>query len=592
MSLADSLPPAIRFAAFMAACLIGVHSGLSQQMRGSPQLKSLEEEPSALVAIAESSGGVGEGAADSASSASRGNDGLENVQQVSGQAYGEIPSGVAYSSIFRDTGSPFYKLALPSKEQVKVGNSSEELSLRVPRLQLRGLDIPFLQRSFAPENAHLKLGPVYMRFGSLSGALIASDNINLTGSNRESGCIAAVRLGITVEAQLTEGFQLAVGGSVIYLPLVGKVGFDAGNRYYGFLMDLEYIPELASQLSYSAQIAGWNVLFADDVRVRRGTYLEGTRDDFYRFGSSEELYEDRAGRFAFYAPKKATSQGSIDINSIQRNSPNEDFTFLSNMLSVATSRLLPTEAQLNARAYREDLWYLNGGRNGLPTWRNVASVGVISERENLRFKPFSYYEVMKTSQMESGADQLIYAGVVGPISDQLSLLTRAGVAMGYQGRNDALWRIELSHEAGPYTTEWLVYSRELSDFHDSISQGFDYQLRQVLGRGLNATVFARLRSIESRTGDLGARDEFRSGLLLSYQLGPKTEMGLGGIYAGITGSEEGDKNETWTLRYDIAYHPTDSLTARLLYQYQKTDQSRGSSYYENLVFLTLTKTFQ
>jgi len=195
--------------------------------------------------------------------------------------------------------------------------------------------------------------------------------------------------------------------------------------------------------------------------------------------------------------------------------------------------------------------------------------------------------------MDSGVDQLLYSGLRGPITDQLNFTGRVGLLRNYRGGEDVLWRAELDHVAGAYTTESLAYSRELTEFHDDIIQGLDYSLQQILGPDLKAIYFANLGKVEFQTGDLSSRKEFRTGLLFVYTLSPKTEMHLGGTYADLSGPSHLNDSKTWTLRYEINYSATDTLTARLLYQYQKRSAAGpNSSYYENLVFLMLTKSFQ
>lgn len=533
---------------------------------------------------------------------------------------------VPYSSVFRGTGGPVGSnlfsgsrdpLGLGLNPSLGVGNSAQEnakvgegdarITADLPSVQLGFPNLPytpFLHRGFAPEDAHLKLGPIYVRFGEAMGALLASDNVNLDAVNREAGCIAVVRLGLTVVAQLTEGWQFAVSGLISYLPFTGKVGVDVTSGldtgFGSFLLGVDYAPLLKSQLSYQVTLGDWPLVFADEAQINRGWYANETRDDFYRFNGRSSIgqYEDRAGRYVFAAPYTRFRTNSFFDR--QRNGSfkqdNFDLTYLSNVVSVATSRLLPNEVQASARAYREDLWFYNNGNqgdSGLPHWREVATVELNSQRENLRFKPFMGYEVVKTSQMDSGVDQDVYVGVRGPITDQLSLYSKISLARGYTGEEGVFWNVRLDHQIGPYTTESLSYERRWTEFHDEIVQELEYRLRQILGPDLIGTFYAAHGRIENRFGQMTSAEDTRLGLLLTYDMSPRTQMNLGATFAQTDNNQDNTTVRTWTARYDINYHATDALTARLLYQYQKTEVDQANSdYYENMVMLMLTKTFR
>lgn len=220
---------------------------LAQQMRGNPPLLSLGE-PSAsateVAATSEAAPAIAESpenadaTGDTPASAGGGQEGGNGEGASAGGAGGDPPLRIPYSSVFsgmdggpigsnvfRGTGGPLggfgRGLTPPSvlSEQVKNGEGHAKFSLGLPGLRARlpslsNINVPFLHRRFSPEKAHLKMGPVYVRFGELSGALLASDNVNLEQTNRDAGCISVVRLGMTVMAQLTEGLQFAVAGTL------------------------------------------------------------------------------------------------------------------------------------------------------------------------------------------------------------------------------------------------------------------------------------------------------------------------------------------------------------------------------------------
>jgi uncharacterized protein (PEP-CTERM system associated) len=98
-----------------------------------------------------------------------------------------------------------------------------------------------------------------------------------------------------------------------------------------------------------------------------------------------------------------------------------------------------------------------------------------------------------------------------------------------------------------------------------------------------------LGSIEDLSGVSEERQEFRSGIRLAWQPGPKTRVRLSGTYTELDGGED-RHTEVWTGRLELGYHFTDTLLARLVYQYQTRSSNREEdTYQENLVFLSLTK---
>ena len=86
------------------------------------------------------------------------------------------------------------------------------------------------------------------------------------------------------------------------------------------------------------------------------------------------------------------------------------------------------------------------------------------------------------------------------------------------------------------------------------------------------------------------RVEYRTGLRLSLQAGPRTNLILTATYA-LVDSADGQSN-TLTGRAELSHYFTDSFLARLIYQYQENDSDfRRQSYYENLIYFSLTKYF-
>lgn len=471
-------------------------------------------------------------------------------------------------SIFRTTGA-----SRPSLRDSSNYGEPWSLSNVETHTQFGGVGIPFLSRSFEPKDAHLKLGPLYFRFTSVSASILHSDNVDLQETNREGGWLAITQLEGVIIAQLTEGLQLAVAGTLVYLPLESRAGIL--TQASGLVS-----PAMHTQISWKTEILGWPVIFADDFSVGTGSYSGGTRNNFAIFGDPEP---DRTHR-VFH------QQATFNESTSSLNSPSErDFLYFSNIVSAATVKMLPNEVLLQARVVHENLWYNSDGR-GLPALRDEATVEASWQRENLRFKPFIEYDVARTDQTP-GINQTIRMGVRGPITDQLDFAGNVGmfIPSGGQGASP-VWGLGLYHVAGPYTTEDLLYQREATEFQDEIVQSVQYHLRQVLGPTLFGDFYVGYGITDSIFDALQThQNELLAGLRLTYTPSPRTQFRLGVVYNRISGYGSA---EVWTGRLEVNRYISDTVSLQLAYQYQQRESDvPNDSYYENLFIFTLSKYF-
>ncbi len=512
--------------------------------------------------------------------------GLNGVTNLPSGAYQPERIGFRYSSIFRSTG-PIYNspIQVPPVEPTFRASPSIRggINLNLPSLYS---GIPLLQQGFEPTDADLKIGPVFWKFRALTGAVLASDNINLTHDHRESGTISIISLSSSLIAQITEGLRLAVSGSFVFFPNKGKFGISgfASNDIYN--LGLSGSPYLRSQILWDTNIGGWNVVLADDFEVGLGSFSNDFRNDFALFEGFNFDEEDRAGRYIFRPPDDPGDYNDSRARDYREN--RADIMVFSNTVSALTERLLPTQTRLRVRIFRQDLWYNQGGR-GLPSLREGAQVLLASERENLRFKPYLTYEATR-SDIQDKFDHEIRIGIAGPITDQLHFRGEFGHYWSAYGDDGTLWTAILHHTAGPYTTEELFCTRSLSSFNEEVRESIGYRISQVFGPKLTGDAFIIRSKIEDLRGDNPDRTELRTGVRLLLTAGPKTSVSLSGIYGRSDSDIE--RIETWTGRLEIGYNFTDTLLARLAYQYRQYDSNIiEASYYENLVVLSLTKYF-
>ena len=498
-------------------------------------------------------------------------------------AYQSPPTpGVPYSKIFRDTGAPYTNpLNRPAvTPSVQTESVEARATLGLPSLNAA---FPLLQRGFEPQDADLKFGPVFFKLQGLSAAGLWSDNINLTENNRESGTIGILTISGAIIAQLTEGLRLAVSGSFVYLPLQNEAGIAGFGLYAPYLLGFDDEPIVRSEITWNTIIGGWNVVFADDFRIGIGRFSNNVRDDAVLFNGGGFNGYDQAGRYIFRAPQDPIASNSRSSDERSDTS----VLYYSNVISAQADRLIVGKTRLRVQASHENLWY-NQGNRGLPKLRDQINVSLVSERENLRFKPFIIYQALKTDVQDS-FEHIVRAGVDGPITDQLQLHAELGYYYGNH-ENAFLWGISLRHQAGPYTEESLFFGRAVNSFHDEINEIVGYNIRQILGPKLVADAFFLRDDIHDLSGDGFSRIEYRTGLRFSIHAGPRTNFILTGTYALVESA--GGQSNTLTGRAEATHYFTDSFLARLIYQYQESNSDfPNQTYYENLIYFSLTKYF-
>lgn len=497
-------------------------------------------------------------------------------------AYQDAPTpGVSYSRIFRDTGAPYTNPLNPIAITPSVRTESVEANVSV------GLPLvasfPLIQRGFAPQDADLKFGPVFFKLQGLSAGVLWSDNINLTETNRESGTIGIVTISGAIIAQLTEGLRLAVSGSLVYLPLKNELGIAGFGVNAPFLFGFDNQPIVRSEITWNTIIGGWNVVFADDFHIGVGRYSNNVRDDAILFDGGGFDGYDQAGRYVFRARQTSFSDNDRDFD----NESNNDFIYFSNTVSAQADRLIVGKTRLRVQVAHQNLWYNQGGR-GLPTLRDQVNVSLVSERENLRFKPFFVYEALKTDLMDSFI-QSVRVGIDGPITDQLLLHAEVGYYFG-NGEHGLLGLVSLRHQAGPYTQQSFFFGRSLNTFYDQVEEGIGYNIRQIIGPKVGADAFVLYNNIYNLDGEGPSYKEFRTGLRFSIVAGPRTNFILTGTYSVL--DYEAGQSRTWTGLAQVTHYFTNTLLARLAYQYQQNDSDFfDRSYYENVVFFSLAKYF-
>jgi len=345
------------------------------------------------------------------------------------------------------------------------------------------------------------------------------------------------------------------------------------------------------KLRLNFEVGDWPINIIDRFSPGYSNFQFGSVENYgILLGSQSEAESDALGRFVFRTPAEP-ARTELNAADPALRYGDADASFYVNSIVASTNHLMTNAVRVQASIYQDNLWY-NQGRRGLPDLRQGAIVTISDEREELRFKPFITYEAERSSY-DQAFGQRLYLGLRGPIDDQISLLAQAGLFFD-QARDltTVLWDLRLHHDAGPFTSEDLVFGRDLTYFDDSLETFAFYQINQVLGPRLTGRAFLVYSEDQDLLGQYGETDAWRTGLSLDCRLGPKTHAVGQLFYNHFHGADDA---ESWIARLTLDYQWTDTFRVNLIYQYQKYDAFRasvfGTSYFENLVVLRLTKSF-
>ena len=530
---------------------------------------------------------------------------------VAAQPGGELDvseGGVPVTRLVSDPGMPYENVfrnqaILGGTKQPKVGPGGR-LSFGLPGAAMSsGMQLPFVTRGFSPSDATLKLGRFYMDVGPLSGSVLWTDNKNRSSTDRQTGIISVARLEFQGLVQWNEGLQFAIRGAAIWLPFQNEAGldgfglFDPVNARFGAAGGR--IP-LRAQFVYDFVLSKWDMQFIDDFSADFTDGFFGIRGEF-----ADELVvtdpiafneQDRAGRYRFGGTGASTTSRAGRTTQLDTAQQLDTRSLvLRNLVGLSATRSVPTNTRMTLFASHQDQWYFDNPI-AMPAKIDTAGVIAVNERENMRFKPFASYRGRQINT-RPGLDQIAEGGVFGPITDQLDFLGSAGWSKaGRSNQENLIWQINLNHTAGPYTTQTLSFSRQVSDPepNSDLIEVLSYRITQILGPDLTGQIFARWITFDDLDNNLMNSKQWVIGARLLYRVSPRTDILAQVVRTQI---EEDDPavgdSIYWTGRLTMGHKFSESLTGRVAYSYENRDGGVvGNTYEENLVVLTIEKQFR
>lgn len=501
-----------------------------------------------------------------------------------------VDGGKPASQIIGDTGAPYDNLFRSlrvggSPLQPKVGAGQGFVA--VPVLSAPSVHLPLIHRGFRPEDAELKIGRFYLDIRQASASFLFSDNVNATETGRKNGYIGIARLDAAMLFQINDGLQIALAGSVVYLPFQNKIGI-AG---FGIADPLDVLfgfgPIAQAQIAYDFILGGWDMRVYDDFRVTTAQYESKLQLD-QQFEGAQFKDKDVAGRYIYSDGTRNTlgdnrfRKGTLSVQNLEYH----------NVAGISGSRMVPTVSRATFGYTHENIWYGGNNQNQISS-RDTGRAGIVSERENLRFKPFINYET-STDNARHGWDHTLRSGVFGPVTENMDFLGDAGYYWSDESVGSGMiWTLALHHTLGPRTYHSLEYGRTITEPARDLVQYLEYRLSQILAPDITGQIFGEwLRYENERTARSGGT-EWRGGAQLNYNISPKSNLRATGTYTKSTpDSALSTAYERYTGRIEFSRKHSETFQSVLIYQYEQLDSSApGGSYFENLMVLSLRKTF-
>lgn len=510
-----------------------------------------------------------------------------------GQTATRLEGGKPAVEIVGDTGAPYESLFRPARLggdalTPKVGAGKGGID--IPMLRAPTYNIPLVERGIRPEDAEIKIGQFYVDLREASASVLYSDNVNASETARKSGIISIVRLSTGVMYQVNDGIRLALSGTFIYLPFKGKAGVNGFGISDPLDAEFGAQPVAHAQLAYDFLWGGWDFTVLDDFSVNTANYAAGyTIDQQFRGAEFDEA--DTAGRYS-YRDSEGAGRNERSRSRISRLT-SEDLVYR-NLARIEASRMIPTVTRATFALDHENYWY-QGQNAGSISRRDSFTASLVNEKKDVRFKPFVYYHT-SNDDVHEGWDHTATAGFRGPVTENMDFLGDTGYYWQTGGRNNHtsfLWRIRFDHTPGPLSQQSLEYGQTVTSPERDLDEYLTYRYFRLLGPHLSGELFGERHHFEDLDDNNSGSTEYRAGVRLTYDLGRVADLRATVYYTRLENDAafRGDY-DILTARIEYTHRLGETVQAELTYQYEDRNSSvAGNSYYENLVIMTLRKSF-
>lgn len=430
-----------------------------------------------------------------------------------------------------------------------------------------------LTRSFSPDLATIKAGPLYFDLLYFGIGAIWSDYNGNNGPQKTDGFISNVNTGVRGLLRITDTIYFSLAAQLMYLPGTNEFAFSLGNGSGSALV---------ANLSYGDSIGPWSVMFYDNFSGRPGiNFLPHTTEP----GS------DQAGRY-YYGIRQSSSRTG--------NFYTQGGAFFSNRIGFSASRLvLGGQWRFWSQLNHVDFWRTFDFTNH--SQREHLGLALGYEGSIIPFAPRFYYDAYSFDKLKSIRHQF---GVrfTGRLTENINWTGGAGYgfATGSGSRNSRsgfLWHMQFSHTITAKTLHSLAFGEGFfaNDYsNDAFTTRYlNYRISHSFARNLRASVFAQISDREN-TYSVGSIEGGNStsraggGATLTYQPLDFTSINASAVYN--TSLKPANTYDYWVWRLSINQQLGMRLTGNIFYQYVENSSGPGS-FSEHAIGVSLRRYF-
>lgn len=415
----------------------------------------------------------------------------------------------------------------------------------------------WLTRSFNPNDAEVKAGPLYIDVYSLELIGLYSD---ITGPFAETlpddGFIASVGLTVRGLLKISQRTFLEATGTLYYVPTEGDVGFFFGGGGGTFV-----------RFEHQTQIGNWDILFFDVFDVFHP--LSQLLSDV---GNSASAL---SGRYRLGYEYAFTDQPFSD-----------EYLYFRNIVGVTATTMLTENLRLRLGYDHLDTWQTNDFEHG--TQMEHFGAGLFYDSPDLWFMPWATYDLYFYEGFEDPRHQFLL-GATFPFSRSLVAFARAGYTWDENWDGSFLWDVYVHHRIDSAWSQsaGVGYTYQLSPIGDDfLGYNARYSLSYAPGDRFSAGAF-----VQWGGNDLVGSEQWVAGATATQVLTSRTSA-QGSIFYLQDENDFGFASDAWIYRAELLHSLSRTISMRLTYQLTDYDANTdNTSYDENLFMMTLTKYF-
>lgn len=365
--------------------------------------------------------------------------------------------------------------------------------------ELRG-SWPIFTSRFNPDDAHLKVGPLYLQVVSAEVGVLYSDYDwpQVFRPVEEDGWLGFVGFRLRAAARVAPNVYFTLDGRVIYLIGAGEVGFG--------LRATDGLP--FARFEYTEQAGPWDIRVYDHF----GSFMP------FALGDEDGAFE-RAGRYSF---------GFLGYDGGRTGFLRDPVIY--NRVGIQADRPIDESWRLSLEADRTDSFFLDSDRTDDHRGRNHAGVTVSAEPGQIPFSPYVSYDVYQFDDT-SGAYHTFYTGGRGRLSEHVTADGRVGYLFGT--RDSWLWDFGLRHQLCERTAHGIRFGQDFrtNDFTGDalVSDYVHYYLTHNVTDHTRFYGFAQWSRDEFLTGlvNPGTYDRHTYGVRLIHRVNDYVNASLG-----------------------------------------------------------------